>query len=311
MKILTLITLFIISPTVLFSQVSLKTGVSKSTIHIGDYLTYYIRITYDKNIKLILPPPGKELGSFDIKDYNIIEEETKDKKSNIKIIQYKITTYILGDFEIPSIEIEYEDEKKNKGTLKTEPLLIKVVPIKRLPSDIDDIRDIKKQQIIPTYLWFYILILLVVIGTGIGVYYYFRKRLKEGDQGTITPQKIVKVPEHIEALNKIKELQEKDYLKNKQFKLFYFELSEIIREYLHKRFHIYTLERTSFEIMVDLRKTLSDKKLLNSFETFFAHTDIVKFAKYKPTHNEIKGAIEKSINLINITKKEEPTDEAA
>ena len=122
----------------------LKTGVDKSTIHIGDYLKYYIMITYDKDYDLILPPPGRELGSFDIKDYNIVDEKSKEKKLLVKRIEYTITTYFLGEFEIPSIEIQYKDQSQNQGSIKTEPLMIKVVPLKRLASDKDDNRDIKK-----------------------------------------------------------------------------------------------------------------------------------------------------------------------
>ncbi len=310
-RLLLLLYISLIFSSNLFAQVSLKTGVSKSTINIGDYITYYISITYNKDYKLIFPPPGKELGSFDIKDYNIYEEESKDKEARIKIIEYEITTYFLGEFEIPSIEIQYEDKDKKKGSIRTEPLVIKVVPIKRLPSDKDNIRDIKEQEYVKTYFWLYITIVIAVIGLAITGYFYYKKHYKK-QLLKIEPEKeIRKVPEDIEALEKIKTLQEKDYLKNQKYKIFYFELNEIIREYLHKRYDIYTLERTSYEIMLDLKKILEDKKLLQSFNSFFEHTDLVKFAKYKPTHNEIKGAIDKAIQLVNITKRKYQTDEAA
>ncbi len=311
MKILQFTLIYILLQSSLFARVSLKTGVDKSTINIGDYITYYVSITYDKDYKLTFPPPGKELGSFDIKDYNIYEEESKNKSTNVKIVEYKITTYFLGEFEIPSIEIQYEDKNKEKGSIKTEPIIIKVVPIKRLPSDEDDIRDIKEQEHIKNYIWLYILIATAAAGLIIFAYFYYKKHFKK-ETLEMEPEKDIKrIPEDIEALEKIRALQEKDYLKNKKFKIFYFELSEIIREYLHRRYNIYTLERTSYEIMLDLKKILADKKLLESFNSFFAHTDMVKFAKYMPTHNEIKGTIDKAIQLINTTKREYQTDEAA
>ena len=92
-------------------------------------------------------------------------------------------------------------------------------------------------------------------------------------------EKIQLIPEDELALNKIKLLEAKEYLKKMQFKNFYFELSEIIREYLNKRYDIVTLERTTYEISLDLKKIILDKELLNEFLEFFNECDMVKFAK--------------------------------
>lgn len=285
------------------AQISLKTGLSKSTIHIGDYTVYYIEITYDNYFKLMLPAPGKELGSFDIKDYNIIDTQKKDKGTSIKRIEYTITTYFLGEFEIPTIEIQYKDQDNNIGHLKTEPLLVKVVPIKKLPSDKNDIRDIKQPFYVKTHLWLYIIIIIILIGLGYLGYYIYNRKFKKDKTDEPEIKEISQLPEDIEALNAIKELQRTDYLKNQQYKLFYIKLSEIIRTYLHRRYSISTLEETSFEILRDLKKILNDKNLLLIFEHFFQDSDMVKFAKHKPTQNQIKGIVQTAIQLIQKTKR--------
>ncbi len=306
-KIINLIFLLIFIYSNVNAQISLKTGVNQSTFHIGDFITYSVTITYNKDLKLILPPPGKELGQFDIKDYNITDEETK-KNNKIKKIEYTITTYFLGEFEIPSIEIQYKDKKGNTGTIKTEPLLVKVIPIKKLPTDKDDIRDIKKPFYVKTYIWVYILIGLFLIGISIIGYYIYIKKFKKTQEITIK-KKEKRLPEGLEALQSIKELQKKGYIKNQQIKQFYFELSEIIREYLHRRYNILTLERTSFEIFRDLKKILNNKELIDSFNILFKESDLVKFAKHKPGANQIKGIIDRCVKLIHNTKRKYQTDE--
>jgi len=289
-----------------YAQVEVKTGVDKTKINIGDYFDYYIEINYDKNIQLILPPPGKELGSFDIKDYNTFEKKLKNK--NYLKITYTLTTYFLGPFEIPSIEIKYINKKNNKqGSIKTEPLTITVVPVKRTPSDIDDIRDIKNVIYLKNYIWLYILIVIIILVAGILLYIYAKKYLKQPVKEIFVKPETPKPP-HIIALKKIEALKNKNYLKEKKYKIFYFELNEILREYLNKRYEIKTLERTSFEIMRDLKKVIDNQKekdLLKNFDKFFQNTDRVKFAKYKPTPNENKGIVDLAISLINQTKKEE------
>ncbi|MBU1078753.1 MAG: BatD family protein [Spirochaetes bacterium] len=307
-KIIFILILHIILINTLFAQISLKTGVNRSTFNIGDLIVYTISLTYEKDLQIILPPPGKELGQFDIKDYNISDRETKEKNKKIKTIEYSITTYFLGEFEIPSIQIQYKDKKNNSGIIQTEPLLVKVIPVKRLPTDKDDIRDLKSPLYVKTYIWLYILIGIILLAICGGAYWYYKKYIKK-EIKVIPEEKVAIQPEDIEALQAIKELQKKDYIRKNQIKEYFFELSEIIRKYLSRRYKIRTLERTSFEIMTDMKKILNNKDLLKSFDQFFQLSDLVKFAKYKASANQIKGGTQVAINLINKTKRKYSSDE--
>lgn len=281
--------------------ISVQTGVDKSVIHIGDYIKYYIIIKYSEDIKPLPPRPGANLGQFDIKDYNVIELEKTEEGVLQKKIEYTITTYFLGEFEIPAVEIEYIDKNGNKGVVKSEPMIIKVVPVKRRPDDKDDIRDIKNPIYIKTYLWLYILITVLLIGiVAYAVYWYIKRKpaLKEEIK-----EEVKRLPEDIEALNKIEALESKGYLENGQIKQFYFELSEIIREYLSRRYQIPTLERTTSEVLHDLEKVIYGSELYKKFYNFFYECDMVKFAKYIPTKNQLNSIIPLAKELIEKTKR--------
>lgn len=295
--------LFLIGSFVLNSaNVSIETKIDKSVINIGDYINYSIKINYPDGIKIIPPKPGANLGNFDIKDFNVID--TKDKKSglNQKIFVYKITTYFLGEFEIPSVEIGYTDENNNTGILKTEPLIIKVVPVERKPTDKDDIRDLKPQIYLKNLIWIYIIGAVIL---SILAYFLAKKYLIPFIQKK--PSEVLnselKLPEDVLALNKIDALLNKNYIENGEIKQFYFELSEIIREYLGKRYNISTLERTSSEIMKDLRKLIYEKETISKIEDFFYETDMVKFAKYIPTKSELNNIVPLSKEIIEKTKR--------
>ncbi len=300
-KFILLLLLILLCSNIYAGSISVQTGVDKSVIHIGDYIKYYIIVKYSKGIKLILQPPGANLGQFDIKDYNVVEIEKTKEGLLQKKIEYTITTYFLGEFEIPPVEIEYIDEKQNRGTVKSEPMIIKVVPVKRKPGDKDDIRDIKKPIYIKTYTWLYILIVILIFAiVSYFIYYYQQKR--PGKEEELKEEK-KKIPEDIEALNKIGELLNKGYLEDGQIKQFYFELSEIIREYLHRRYDIPTLERTSSEILKDLEKFIYGAELYKKFYNFFYECDMVKFAKYIPTKNQLKSIIPLAKELIEKTRR--------
>jgi len=282
-------------------KISVSTSLDKSVIHIGDYIKYSITIKYKSKLRIILQPPGANLGQFDIKDYNVVDLK-KDKNGFLmKKIEYTITTYFLGEFEIPSVEINYIDDNGNKGYIKSESMVVKVIPIERRPGDKDDIRDIKKPIYVKNYTLLYILIALFILGLiAVVVYLFLKNRKREVSKEEIEKQR---EPEDIEAMKKIDELVSKQYIEQGMIKQFYFELSEIIREYLSRRYKIATLERTSYEIMTDLNKLLFDKELIKKFDYFFNESDMVKFAKHIPDKNQLKSIVPDAKELIERTKK--------
>jgi len=282
------------------AEIKIETKVDRSVIHIGDYIKYSIIIHHAPNIKVLPPSPGANLGNFDIKDYNTIEKEDK------KIFEYKITTYFLGEFEIPSIEIAYIDKNNNRGVLKTEPLIIKVVPVERKPNDKDDIREIKKQIYLRDLTILYIILIILFL---VGLFLLFKKYLFLKKEKITEIKEEKKLPEDIEALNKIEQLLYKNYLKDGKIKEFYFELSEIFREYLSRRYNIITLERTSSEILFDLNKIIYDRDIFKNITEFFNDTDLVKFAKYIPSKNEIEDIIKLTKEIIERTKRPQINNE--
>ncbi len=297
-----LILLFFFCTSILNAQeIQLKTGVDKSTIHIGDYIKYYIEIEYNKNLKLILPAPGANLGKFDIKDYNVVSMKSDNKNKIKKRIEYTITTYFLGEFQIPAVDIKYLTPDKQEKSIKSDSVLIKVIPIERKPTDKDDIRDIKSPYEMKSYFFVYFLVALFIIGIAVALYFlYFKDRFKK-DINQEKIDNIPAIPEDEDALNKIEELLAKNYIEQGLIKEFYFELSEIIREYIGRRYKIVTLERTSGEILRDLNKFL-DKKNIKAIEKFFTDTDLVKFAKYKPTKTELKNIVPFARDIIESTR---------
>ncbi|MDD5066062.1 MAG: hypothetical protein PHF84_03340 [bacterium] len=283
------------------TPVSIKTGTDRTTIHIGDPVNFYIVISYEKDIRLELPASGNTIGPFEIKDQNISDVAVSSSENPKKIINYTITTYYLGDIEIPGLEIGYIDRNNKQAVIKTEPVIIKVMPVKKLPNDTDDIRNLKEQVSLPTYWWLLILILLLLAGLGWLVYqkYWKTKKVKEEILPRVTENIL---SEDEEALEKIRQLGTKGYLENGLIKEYYFELNEIIRQYLHRRYDLITLERTSYEIIQDLKKLLV-KDALESYIRFFNDTDMVKFAKYTPSVNEIKGITPSAVDLVQSTKR--------
>ncbi len=285
--------LLFILPVYSWAQVKINTELSKKKAYIGDRIEYTIKISYPTNIK-ILPYEGiTNTGDFDIKDYKAKEEP------GLKIIEYTLAFYNLGKFKISSSPIKYIADNIT-NTSPVPPSFVEIVPVKRKPTDKDDIRDIRKPVHFKTYLWLLIILLVILISTGIFIFLKYKHKIIKKEKVEILREYI---PPHVEALEKIEELLKQNLIEKGEIKKFYFEISEIIREYLNKRFKIQTLERTSAEILGDLKKLLN-MDIYIKFSDFFEHTDLVKFSKYTPTGKEIRDTVELAKELINKTKRE-------
>jgi hypothetical protein len=99
-------------------------------------------------------------------------------------------------------------------------------------------------------------------------------------------------------------------LKNRQYKTeaeirrYYFQISEIVREYLERRFFIKALEMTTREIMDAFGELDIEAGLRGEFQTLFDGLDLVKFAKMIPAAEEMISYWDLAYNCIDKTKRE-------
>jgi hypothetical protein len=89
-------------------------------------------------------------------------------------------------------------------------------------------------------------------------------------------------------------------------------ISEIIREYIEKRYQVHALENTTDEIMQSLRFHSIEPNLLAKLNQVLVLSDLVKFAKEKPLANENEMSLMNAVEFVKETKEiiEETKDNA-
>ena len=93
----------------------------------------------------------------------------------------------------------------------------------------------------------------------------------------------------------MKELDEKQLLQQNKIKIYYSELTDIVRTYIEKDIHIPALESTTNELIETINDFNESSKLGISKETIqqlkqvLQSADLVKFAKSKPIIEDIKN----------------------
>lgn len=161
-------------------------------------------------------------------------------------------------------------------------------------SAVADIRDIKPPVAIPNgwvWLW-WTLAALAAVAVGVVLWKLWKRKRS---QIPIVPP----IPAHIRAKQKLAEA----LALLAQPKAFCILVSDTVRFYLEERFDFRAPERTTEEFLRELNATdLLSVEQKESLGRFLESCDLVKFAKYEPGENELRGLHASAVRLIEETE---------
>jgi len=289
-------------------NVEVESKLQQYTIRIGDQTKLFLTVRQPAAAHVNFPKLTDTI-TGKIQIVNIGKPDTTQDKSDpkkITVIQsYTITCFDAGTQTIPSFAFDTAG-----GVIKTYELTLQVETVK--VDTTKAIYDIK-QPLAVSYTffdwfrdnWYWVALPVAAILFIAWLIWYLRKRPK--NEPVI---QIVKpgLPPHEIALNKLRELIELKLWQQEEFKGYYSELSDIIREYLEKRYLIKAHEKTTDEILAGLRYlgiANEDKNLLRQVLTL---ADLVKFAKEKPLPAENEQAMYDAMNFVVNTQQFEQTE---
>lgn len=282
--------------------ISIESSVDRAEIYIGDLIKYTLSVTYDSAINLTPPPIGANLGAFDVKDYEM-DDEVKLDDGRIQLkSSFVLTTFTTGDYIIPPIPIEFYTADSVRKILISEPMPIKVKSLLAESADTADIRDIKGpiefKSPIPTYVYLIgIAILLLIAGL---IYWWWRRHRPEEAKEFIDPREPWEI-----AFEAMAFLKERSYPAKGEFKLYYVELTEIIRSYLERIYKIPVMDMTTWEFLSTIKDAGVDEDLFGRFKKFLEYADLVKFAKMIPGPEQMENDYSEGYNLIDVVRQVE------
>jgi len=207
---------------------------------------------------------------------------------------YIITCFDEGTYTIPPFLLG-----TSGGVLKTNDLTLQVKTVK--VDTTKAIYDIKQPLVVSYTLWDWlkdnwilIVVILAILLAIAAIIWYLKNRPKN-----IPLIRVVKpvIPVHTIALNKLQELRGKK-LWQQDVKLYHSELSDILREYLEKRYTIKTHEKTTDEIFAGLKYTDITGENSNKLRQILVLADLVKFAKEKPVPAENEQSMDNAIDFV-------------
>jgi hypothetical protein len=298
------IVILICTMPVFAQSVTVKMTIDSTVMPIGQQSKMHLEISGPASLNYSFPTfPGDTL----IKGIEIMARGSLDtleiNKNQIRLrTDYLITSFDSGLYYIPPVKI-----LAGTDAVESNDLALKVVTysVDTTKIRIFDIKGIQKPPfVLSDYILYILLFFLIYIIVLLIIWYVLRKKygILKGEKKTDVPL----LPPHVVAIMELDKLKSEKIWKDGKSKLFYTELTDILRKYIQRRFQINAMEMTSEEILTLFKRDRNTQSVFQNLKQILQLADMVKFAKIQPLENENEMSIMNSYLFVNQTKIDEP-----
>ncbi|WP_461449843.1 hypothetical protein [Mucilaginibacter sp.] len=293
--------------------IKVESQADRLSMPIGDQTILHVSASIPLKTDITFPVIADSIGK--IKIAKVLNADTViDKKNpNLETIShnYAVTSFDTGVYVLPQFTFHTKTGDIKTGTIT---LQIKAVPVDTTKA----FYDIKQPFAVSYNLWDWLMdhwvlvvSILIAVLLILGIVYYIKNKPKPIKQ--LEAERIYTIDEI--AINRLNELKNKNLWQQGEVKLYYIELTEILRDYLEQRYRIQAHEQTTEEILLSLKNMELSKESNSILLQILTLADLVKFAKQQPTPYENEQSLEHAIIFIQQTRvvpkpveiKEEPS----
>ena len=294
-------------------------SIDSTEMRIGDQTDMHIRVTQEANERVEWPVFGETLqDGIEIIDRTIVDTTTLSD-GRLQLNQYlTLTSFKDSLFVVRPIEIV-----SGEDTFRTEPMALNVLQPFDLEADSTNaITDIKPVERAPIWWWGIIRWVLLALGialvlTGIGYLVYWLLNRRKPKEEPVNPE-LLRPADEV-ALEKLDAIKIAKIWQKGQVKEYHTDLTDVVREYIGRRFDVHSTEKTSDETLKEIKPILlakgegletnvDGKELYENLRTMLQLADLVKFAKWSTTPDENEKALTTAYEFVNETKIVESQD---
>lgn len=285
--------IFLTITVALAAETQVSISVSDNLATIGDRIRLKIIVKTTTEVDKITEKVAQ-------KDFEVLEQTPFQKRKQLDYMVFEkeieIAFFKTGDFNVGPFDVNL---KKNDEVIETRetnsvPVTIKSV-LKEEDKDIKPLKNLIEIKGNPFYILKYVIIAIVLISAVILVILWIKKRKKKA---AVVEKPLLSPLDELEL--RIKELSERKLFEKGKIKLFFLELTQILKHFLHRTYQFNAEDFTTYETLYDLKRREKEALILNNMEFLFNTADLVKFAKFIPDTGvlgEVLKKIERTIDL--------------
>lgn len=281
------------APAAATAKTVLSAAIDRDTITVGDPILLTLRASAPSGEEPSLPLlAGETIGPFEILE-ELPAEETVEGSTRAAVMRLRITSFGTGDLEIPALE-------PAAGGTPSEPIRVAVLSVGLDPNE--EIRDVKPPVRVPRNWLLAILPVLLILLVAAAVLYLVRRarRQRRIPVPSLAPADLR--PAHEIALEALAELERESAASPSVPRAFFFRLSDIVREYIDRRYALPAPERTSREILREIRRENLPPNATGVLRDFFARCDLVKYRGIEPSPGDVAESLRVSRDFVETTR---------
>jgi hypothetical protein len=273
---------------------NLKEFSTVDSLRVGD--TFDFSITLEKGREyddIAFPDSSHFSNTFEIRSRKLYKlSEFKDS------VYYELQFFGTVDTLIPKLPVHLV-QQEDTTTLYTKPIPIRFSSV--LADNDESLRPLKPIFEFARVWWPYLLALLILaVAAYYGYQYYLQwkeQQEQEKERPTFDPTPFQNPLK--EFRKSIQQLENAELSSQEDYKVFYSDLGDAIRQYYESLYNLPALESTSGELLTMLKNGSVDQDLIDDTRAVLQEADMVKFAKFNPTPKQAERALQKAYNFMD------------
>ena len=290
----------IISSISLYSQVVVEQEVSQVDLLIGEQVALKTTVLVDADKQVSYPAfvdhvytQGVEVVNEGKVDTTLLNAGTRMQLTRT----YKLTSFDSAFYALPPFYVLVESDTFKAMTS----IGLKVTSV---PVDTTKANEFAGPYTVTSIpfqwsyeFWSVILILILAAYGAVLLYKHVRANKPITKRIVVTPP----TPAHKQALDEFAQIKTQPLETEEELKVYYDQITDILRQYIENRFALNAKELTSEEIITKLID-MNNSEALRELREILTTADLVKFAKYQASVSEANRSVAMALDYVNTTR---------
>ncbi len=282
----------------------LTSAVDRDTIRVGDPIVLSLRLDSQLSEDVRFPEfPGEDGSPFSLLEI-FPPEEIVEGGVKSRTLRLKITAWETGDFEIPSLEPIGGGEPSTS------------IAVTVLSVGLDETGELRnvKDPLALTRNWFLTLLPWAALAllAALVTWLILRRRRREILPDPVFTRVDLR-PAHLIAREAIDSLEQEwtDELENENGdrRVYFFRISQVVREYIRDRFALAAPERTTREIMREIKNERIATESTGLLRELLADCDTIKYRGHEGEVELFDSVIDRSRRFVEGTRESRGEEE--
>lgn len=277
---------------------------------VGDPIALRLRVLAPADAEVALPALPEQWGDFEVRAQSTTVTAPEDETARpTHVLSATVVLWSPGRHETPATTITYTNAAGASRAIPAQPVTVQiesVLPTPENPETPIEKRDLKPQAALPRPpIWPWILAGLVAGALlYVGGRWLWDKLPRRQKEAVIeeTPEPIDNRPAEVIAYEELERIAALDLPAEGAFKRHASLVTACLRAYVERRYDVPALDRTTYELMGDLREVNLGHEARSLLRDLLTEADLVKFAKFTPTATGAYAMLSSARRFVDITK---------